>query len=122
MKIETDLSNNLIAEIEKEIKGTRKTQELIDKYSAFDEQEKQNILTRTKEKMTCELKRARTQSENQRIERKALSDGQISENERKEIEKLENQRRDITVKELSKTEKEQERILVRMQETEMLIQ
>ena len=55
--------------------------------------------------MTCELKRARTQSENQRIERKALSDGQISENERKEIEKLENQRRDITVKELSKTEK-----------------
>ena len=49
------------------------------------------------------------------MKEKALSDGQISENERKEIEKLENQRRDITVKELSKTEKEQERILVRMQ-------
>ncbi|AWQ92823.1 putative tail length tape measure domain protein [Staphylococcus aureus] len=49
------------------------------------------------------------------LKEKALSDGQISENERKEIEKLENQRRDITVKELSKTEKEQERILVRMQ-------
>ncbi len=66
--------------------------------------------------MTCELKKE--QELNQKIKElkeKALSDGQISENERKEIEKLENQRRDITVKELSKTEKEQERILVRMQ-------
>lgn len=60
MKIETDLSNNLIAEIEKRNKKElEKTQELIDKYSAFDEQEKQNILTRTKEKMTCELKKSK---------------------------------------------------------------
>ena len=98
MKIEADLSNNLIAEIEKEIKGTRKTQELIDKYSAFDEQEKQNILTRTKEKMTCELKEQELNQKIKELKEKALSDGQISENERKEIEKLENQRRDITVK------------------------
>ncbi|AWE66065.1 putative tail length tape measure domain protein [Staphylococcus aureus] len=39
------------------------------------------------------------------MKEKALSDGQISENERKEIEKLENQRRDITVKELSRLKK-----------------
>ncbi|WP_151506181.1 peptidoglycan DD-metalloendopeptidase family protein, partial [Staphylococcus aureus] len=117
LKIETDLSNNLIAEIEKRNKKElEKTQELIDKYSAFDEQEKQNILTRTKEKNDLRIKKE--QELNQKIKElkeKALSDGQISENERKEIEKLENQRRDITVKELSKTEKEQERILVRMQ-------
>ncbi|HDE6754573.1 TPA: phage tail tape measure protein [Staphylococcus aureus] len=117
LKIEADLSNNLIAEIEKRNKKElEKTQELIDKYSAFDEQEKQNILTRTKEKNDLRIKKE--QELNQKIKElkeKALSDGQISENERKEIEKLENQRRDITVKELSKTEKEQERILVRMQ-------
>ncbi|HHO6497489.1 TPA: phage tail tape measure protein [Staphylococcus aureus] len=117
LKIETDLSNNLIAEIEKRNKKElEKTQELIDKYSAFDEQEKQNILTRTKEKNDLRIKKE--QELNQKIKElkeKTLSDGQISENERKEIEKLENQRRDITVKELSKTEKEQERILVRMQ-------
>ncbi|HCW7881914.1 TPA: phage tail tape measure protein [Staphylococcus aureus] len=117
LKIETDLSNNLIAEIEKRNKKElEKTQELIDKYSVFDEQEKQNILTRTKEKNDLRIKKE--QELNQKIKElkeKALSDGQISENERKEIEKLENQRRDITVKELSKTEKEQERILVRMQ-------
>ncbi|HHW6871842.1 TPA: phage tail tape measure protein [Staphylococcus aureus] len=117
LKIETDLSNNLIAEIEKRNKKElEKTQELIDKYSAFDEQEKQNILTRTKEKNDLRIKKE--QELNQKIKElkeKALSDGQISENERKEIENLENQRRDITVKELSKTEKEQERILVRMQ-------
>ncbi|WP_149024624.1 hypothetical protein, partial [Shigella flexneri] len=86
---------NLIAEIEKRNKKElEKTQELIDKYSAFDEQEKQNILTRTKEKNDLRIKKE--QELNQKIKElkeKALSDGQISENERKEIEKLENQRR-----------------------------
>ncbi|HFE4669295.1 TPA: phage tail tape measure protein, partial [Staphylococcus aureus] len=95
LKIEADLSNNLIAEIEKRNKKElEKTQELIDKYSAFDEQEKQNILTRTKEKNDLRIKKE--QELNQKIKElkeKALSDGQISENERKEIEKLENQRR-----------------------------
>lgn len=60
MKIETDLSNNLIAEIEKRNKKElEKTQELIDKYSAFDEQEKQNILTRTKEKNDLRIKKSK---------------------------------------------------------------
>ncbi|MDA3756221.1 hypothetical protein, partial [Staphylococcus aureus] len=69
-------------------KELEKTQELIDKYSAFDEQEKQNILTRTKEKNDLRIKKE--QELNQKIKElkeKALSDGQISENERKEIEK-----------------------------------
>ncbi|SUJ59645.1 prophage L54a, tail tape meausure protein, family [Staphylococcus aureus] len=52
-----------------------------------------NILTRTKEKNDLRIKKE--QELNQKIKElkeKALSDGQISENERKEIEKLENQK------------------------------
>src|SRR5699024_2120099 len=53
-------------------------------------------------------------AEIKRVKEAAMADGNISEKEMAQIEKLENQRRELTVKNLTKTEKEQGKILSRM--------
>ncbi|EZY61436.1 phage tail tape measure protein [Staphylococcus aureus] len=118
LKIETELSANLVKEIQKRnADELKETQKLLNDRSFFDAQEKENILKRAEENGKIRLEKNRELEEKIKdLKQKALSDGKLSESERAAITKLEEERKELVVKELSKTEKEQERIILRMQE------
>ncbi|HDZ8697871.1 TPA: phage tail tape measure protein [Staphylococcus aureus] len=118
LKIETELSANLVKEIQKRnADELKETQKLLNDRSFFDAQEKENILKRAEENGKIRLEKNRELEEKIKdLKQNALSDGKLSESERAAITKLEEERKALVVKELSKTEKEQERIILRMQE------
>ena len=116
LSIEDKLTNDLVSKLEKrkqdELKNAR---EVFENSKALSQKEKDAILAGIEDRNNKAINKEKELSAKiKQVKEAAMADGNISEKEMAQIEKLENQRRELTVKNLTKTQKEQEKILSRM--------
>src|SRR5699024_5181757 len=116
LSIEDKLTNDLVSKLEKrkqdELKNAR---EVFENSKALSQKEKDTILAGIEDRNNKAINKEKELSAKiKQVKEAAMADGNISEKEMAQIEKLENQRRELTVKNLTKTQKEQEKILSRM--------
>ena len=116
LSIEDKLSNDLITKLEKRKQDELKNaQDVFENSKALSQKEKDNIIAGIEDRNNKAISKERELNEKiKQVKEEAMADGNISEKEMAQIEKLENQRRELTVKNLTKTEKEQDKILSRM--------
>src|SRR5699024_9372174 len=113
---EEKLTNDIVAKLEKRKQDELKNaQEVFENSKALSQKEKDAIIAGIEDRNNKAINKEKELSaEIKRVKEAAMADGNISEKEMAQIEKLENQRRELTVKNLTKTEKEQGKILSRM--------
>ena len=116
LSIEEKLTNDIVAKLEKRKQDELKNaQEVFENSKALSQKEKDAIIAGIEDRNDKAINKEKELSaEIKRVKEAAMADGNISEKEMAQIEKLENQRRELTVKNLTKTEKEQGKILSRM--------
>ncbi|MDN6291049.1 MAG: phage tail tape measure protein, partial [Tetragenococcus koreensis] len=116
LSIEEKLTNDLIEKLEKRKQEELKNaQEVFENSKALSQKEQDVIITGIEDRNNKAIdKEKELNAEIKRIKEEAMADGNISDKEMAQIEKLENERRELTVKNLTKTEKEQDKILSRM--------
>src|SRR5699024_1848777 len=116
LSIEDKLSNDLITKLEKRKQDELKNaQDVFENSKALSQKEKDAILAGIEDRNNKAINKEKELSAKiKQVKEAAMADGNISEKEMAQIEKLENQRRELTVKNLTKTQKEQEKILSRM--------
>ena len=116
LNIQQQSTDNLLDEFHKRAKQQEKIQkEVFEKNSGLTAKQEQDILDRTKknfEKSEQDLKDINNRI--QKLVEKNARDGNLSEKEMKELNKLYDKQRELAVGTLSKTHKEQERILAKM--------
>ncbi|PCF86398.1 phage tail tape measure protein [Staphylococcus intermedius] len=116
LSINKKMSDELIAQLEKRKARELKIDEDVLKESkVISDKRKQAILKQVEEEGNTRIQKAKElNAKIAELEAKALSNGKLSEKETKELQELYEQRNELAVKELSKGEKEQQRILSRM--------
>lgn len=116
LSIEDKLSNDLIAKLEKRKQDELKNaQEVFENSKALSQKEKDAIIAGIEDRNDKAINKEKELNEKiKQVKEAAMADGNISEKEMAQIEKLENQRRELTVKNLTKTQKEQDKILSRI--------
>lgn len=116
LSIEEKLSNDLIEKLEKRKQDELKNaQEVFENSKALSQKEKDAIIAGIEDRNNKAINKEKELSAKiKQVKEDAMADGNISEKEMAQIEKLENQRRELTVKNLTKTQKEQDKILSRM--------
>src|SRR5699024_6439952 len=116
LSIEDKLSNDLITKLEKRKQDELKNaQDVFENSKALSQKEKDNIIAGIEDRNNKAISKERELNEKiKQVKEEAMADGNISEKEMAQIEKLENQRRELTVKNLTKTQEEQDKILSRM--------
>lgn len=116
LSIEDKLSDDLVTKLEerkeKELKAAK---EIFEDSTALSTQEEQGILENIENYNDEKIKKQKDLNEEiARIKEQAISDGTIDDKEMAKLEKLEEERRELTVTNLTKTEEEQDKILSRM--------
>ncbi len=116
LSIEDKLSNDLIAKLEKRKQDELKNaQEVFENSKALSQKEKDAIIAGIEDRNDKAINKEKELNEKiKQVKEAAMADGNISGKEMAQIEKLENQRRELTVKNLTKTQKEQDKILSRI--------
>lgn len=116
LSIEDKLTNDLVSKLEKRKQDELKNaQEVFENSKALSQKEKDAIIAGIEDRNNKAINKEKELSAKiKEVKEAAMADGNISEKEMAQIEKLENQRRNLTVKNLTKTQKEQEKILSRM--------
>lgn len=125
--IEQKLSDDLIKKFEKrkedEINNINEVYEmskdLSNKKNKLTEEEYQSMLQKTEQGNNARIqKEHQLNKEIKKMKEEFSADGELDKNELKQLAKAEQMRRDITVDELSKSQKEQQKILDRMDSNE----
>ncbi|WP_017722734.1 phage tail tape measure protein [Staphylococcus xylosus] len=125
--IEQKLSDDLIKKFEKrkedEINNINEVYEmskdLSNKKNKLTEEEYQSMLQKTEQGNNARIqKEHQLNKEIKKMKEEFSADGELDKNELKQLAKVEQMRRDITVDELSKSQKEQQKILDRMDSNE----
>ena len=116
LSIEEKLTNDIIEKLEKRKQDELKNaQEVFENSKALSQKEQDAIIAGIEDRNNKAINKEKELSaEIKRVKEEAMADGNISDKEMAQIEKLENQRRKLTVKNLTKTQKEQDKILSRM--------
>lgn len=116
LSIEKKLTNDIVAKLEKRKQDELKNaQEVFENSKALSQKEKDAIIDGIKDRNDKAIQEERSLSAKiKAVKEAAMADGNISKKEMALIEKLEKQRRNLTVKNLTKTQEEQEKILSRM--------
>ncbi len=116
LSIEEKLSNDLIEKLEKRKQDELKNaQEVFENSKALSQKEKDAIIAGIEDRNDKAINKEKELSAKiKQVKEEAMADGNISEKEMAQIEKLESQRRELTVKSLTKTQKEQDKILSRI--------
>ncbi|MDU0374336.1 phage tail tape measure protein [Staphylococcus pseudintermedius] len=114
--INTKLSDELIKQLEKRKARELKIDEgVLKDTKVISDKRKKAILKKVEEEGNTRIQKAKElNAKIDKFENKALSDNKLSEKERFELKILYTQRNELAVEELSKGEKEQQRILSRM--------
>ena len=125
--IEQKLSDDLIKKFEKrkedEINNINEVYEMSKDLSSekkkLTEEEYQSMLQKTEQGNNARIqKEQQLNKEIKKMKEEFSADGELDKNELKQLAKAEQMRRDITVDELSKSQKEQQKILDRMDSNE----
>lgn len=116
LSIEDKLTNDLVSKLEKRKQDELKNaQEVFENSKALSQKEKDAIIAGIEDRNNKAINKEKELSARiKEVKEAAMADGNISEKEMAQIEKLETQRRNLTVKNLTKTQKEQDKILSRM--------
>lgn len=116
LSINKKMSDELVSQLEKrKAKELKIDQDVLNNSKVISSKRKKAILKNVEEENNTRIKKAKElNAKIAELEAKATKDGKLNKKETQELQKLYEQRNRLAVKELSKGQKEQQRILARM--------